>query len=93
MLLHRTCAGPDLESFGIDCPLPILYAISAMGAKLCFYSQPRNGQLTPRRILSDSEVTVDVAPRERWNYDILKEDGVQRFQAVVEEIKQGCAAL
>jgi len=38
-------------------------------------------------------VTVDVAPRERWNYDILKEDGVQRFQAVVEEIKQGCAAL
>ena len=55
MLLHRTCTGPDPESLGIDCPLPILYAVSAMGTKLCFYSHSRNGRLTPRRIPSGPE--------------------------------------
>ncbi|KAI8995688.1 hypothetical protein BD414DRAFT_249661 [Trametes punicea] len=76
-----------------NCPLPTLHAVSAMGTKLCFYKQPRNGRVSPRRIPSDPEMMVDVAPRERWDCDILEEDGVQRFQAVVEEIKQGCSAL
>ena len=36
---------------------------------------------------------VDIAPRERWNYDVLEEEGVQKLQAIVEEIKGGCATL
>ena len=77
----------------IDCPLPTLYAVSAMGTRLCFYSKPRNGRLTPHRIPLDPDLMLDIAPRERWDCDILEEGGVQRLQAVVEEIKQGCSAL
>ena len=77
----------------VDCPLPTLYAVSAMGTKICFYSKPRDGLLTPRRIPPDPDLILDVAPIERWAYDILEEDGIQKFQAVVEEVKQGCATL
>ena len=76
-----------------DSPLPTLYAISAMGTKICIYAKPRDGRLAPRRIPSDSEELLDVAPKERWNYDILEADGIEKFKAIVEEIKQGCAAL
>jgi len=55
-----------------------------MGTKLCFYSKPRYGRLTPHRIPPDPDLTSDVVPKERWDCDILKEDGVQRFQAIVE---------
>ncbi|KAI6118732.1 hypothetical protein EDD16DRAFT_1831821 [Pisolithus croceorrhizus] len=83
----------ELVADVIDCPLPTLHAVSAMGTKLCFYSQPQDGLLTPRFILPDLELLVDVAPKARWDCDILEDDGAQRLQAVVEEIKQGCANL
>jgi len=76
-----------------DCPLPTFYAVSAMGTKLCFYSKPRDGRLTPHRIPPDPDLMLEVVPNERWDYDILEEDGVQRFRAIVEEIKRGCATL
>jgi hypothetical protein len=34
-----------------------------------------------------------MAPRERWDCDVLEEEGEKRFKSVVEEIKQACAAL
>lgn len=34
-----------------------------------------------------------MAPQERWDCDILKEDGEKKFKSMVEEIKQACAAL
>jgi hypothetical protein len=33
------------------------------------------------------------APQERWDCDILKDDGEKRFKSMAEEIKQACAAL
>jgi hypothetical protein len=33
------------------------------------------------------------APEERWDCDILEEEGERRFKSMVEEIKQACAAL
>ena len=64
-----------------------------MGTKLCFYTgKTCDGQLA-HRIPSDPEFAVDIAPRERWNYDILEEEGVQKLRAIVEEIKGGCAKL
>lgn len=76
----------------VDCPLPNLHTVSAMGTKLCFYNKSRDGRLA-HRIPSDPEFVVDIAPRERWNYDVLEEEGVQKLQAIVEEIKGGCATL
>ena len=77
----------------IDCPLLTLYAVGATGTKLCLYSKPRDRPLIPRRILLDPDLILDAASTERWDYDILEEDEVQKFQAVVEEAKQGCATL
>ena len=89
-----------LHQFGIptalscaDSPLPTPYTISAMGTKICIYTKPRDGRVAPRRIPSDPEDLVDVTPKECWNYDILKEEGIEKFKAIVEEIKQGSAAL
>jgi hypothetical protein len=33
------------------------------------------------------------APPERWDCDILEEEGEKRFKSVIDEIKQACAAL
>ncbi|KAI5990345.1 hypothetical protein EDC04DRAFT_2815087 [Pisolithus marmoratus] len=82
----------DLLADVVDCPIPTFYAASAMGTKLCFYSKDRNGLVTPPFICSDHNALVDVAPKERWDCDILEDDGAQRLQAVVEKIKRGCAS-
>jgi hypothetical protein len=36
---------------------------------------------------------TDTALQERWNYDILEEEGEQTFRAIVEERKQVCNTL
>ena len=43
--------------------------------------------------LPDPQMMVDVAPVERWDSDILTEEGLQRMVAAVNEIKEGCEAL
>ncbi|KZT08512.1 uncharacterized protein LAESUDRAFT_724020 [Laetiporus sulphureus 93-53] len=76
-----------------NCPLPVLHAVSAFGTRLCFYRKPQGRAMEPPSIAADPELETDTAPRERWDCDILEEEGARRFQAVVEEIKQACAAL
>ena len=76
-----------------DCPLQTLHGVSAMGTKLAFYSKHGNGPATPPRIVPDLQMVADIAPIERWDSDILTEEGLQRFMAVVNEIKEGCEAV
>ncbi|KZT03151.1 uncharacterized protein LAESUDRAFT_660259 [Laetiporus sulphureus 93-53] len=74
--------------------LPVLYGISAMGTKLCFYefeTAPR--RMTPRRIPSDPELTTDVAPKEQWDCDVLEADGEQRLRALARQITEACERL
>ncbi|KAF8506280.1 hypothetical protein BU17DRAFT_57765 [Hysterangium stoloniferum] len=80
---------PDLYA---DCPLPVSHAVSAMGTQLCFY-KVCNRVIVPRSIPAHPDQLTDTAPRARWSCDILQDEGEQRFQAVVDEIKQCCAAL
>ena len=61
-----------------------------MGTKLAFYSKHGNGPVTPPGIVPDPQMVTDTAPIERWDSDILTEEGLQRFMAVVNEIKEGC---
>ncbi|KAH9954805.1 hypothetical protein BC827DRAFT_1240938 [Russula dissimulans] len=56
----------DLEG---HTPLPILYGISAVGTRLCFYEFEK----------ADLEFATDVAPQERWDCDVLEADGEQRL--------------
>ena len=84
-----------LNAFGSigDCPLPVLHAISAMGTQLCFYHKARNQPIVPLRIPAHPELETDTSPEARWDCNILEEEGEQKFKRVVDEIKQGCAAL
>ena len=76
-----------------ECPLTALNAVSAMGTRLCFYRKPKNGPTQPPVIEPHPTLETETAPAERWDRDVLEEDGIQRFQTIVDEIKQGCAAL
>ena len=86
-----------LDLFVENCPLKTLHAITAIGTMLCFYSvdtENPHARIQPTAIRRfDPEVVNDVAPEDRWAYDILGPSGEERFRAVVEEIKTHCAAL
>jgi hypothetical protein len=56
----------------------------------------RNQPIQPPFIRDPQSVTLRVtgtAPKERWDCDVLEEEGENRFKTMVEEIKQACAAL
>jgi hypothetical protein len=74
------------------CPLSKLHAVSAFGTKLCFYTTDSSA-ITPPRIVGDDQFTIDTAPRERWDCDVLEAEGAARPKAVVHEIQQACAQL
>lgn len=74
------------------CPLSKLHAVSAIGTKLCFYTA-EDRAITPPRIVADDRLTIDTAPRERWDCDVLEAEGAARLKAVVHEIQQACAQL
>ena len=68
--------------------LPVMHGVSALGPRLCFYSYTRdNDILVPPRIPPDPERVDDVAPAERWNYDVLSDEGVARLTQVANEVK------
>jgi hypothetical protein len=64
-----------------------------MGTKLCFYKKHRDGPIEPPFISAHPDLQTNAAPRERWDHDILDDEGERRFLSMVEEIKQVCAAL
>ncbi|KAF8513256.1 hypothetical protein BU17DRAFT_53405 [Hysterangium stoloniferum] len=72
--------------------IPVLYGISAMGPVLSVYRYDDTG-LTPTRIPRDFRFVNDVAPMERWNYNVLEDAGEQRLRALVHEIKNMCAQV
>ncbi|KAI0290130.1 hypothetical protein BC826DRAFT_1106614 [Russula brevipes] len=75
-------------------PLAILHGISAIGTKLCFYEfENARKRMTPRRIPCDPEFTIDVAPPERWDCDVLEADGEQRLRALAAQITEACERL
>ncbi|KAF8331944.1 uncharacterized protein EI90DRAFT_3145515 [Cantharellus anzutake] len=76
-----------------DCPIPVLFAVHAMGTKLCFFTKRSGQPVQPRAISPGPTYGTNTAPRERWEYDILEEEGELKFREMVEEIKQACAAL
>ena len=78
------------------CPIPTLWAASAMGTKLSFYHLDvitPDADIVPRAIARQITRVNDTAPESRWNYDILEPAGEQKFRQVVDEIKAACARL
>jgi hypothetical protein len=78
------------------CPLPKLRAVSVFGTKLCFYEATSTQSaviVTPPPITQNPQMMLDTAPKDRWDCDILEEEGSTRFKGIIEQIKQECMAL
>jgi hypothetical protein len=79
------------ESFTQELSIPKLYGISALGTKICLYKYEVDAQvLFPERIERDPELINDTAPIDRWDFNVLEEDGERRLRELVSEIKQMC---
>jgi hypothetical protein len=76
-----------------ECPIPELHAVSAFGARLCFFKVDHNQTIHRSFIGTHSEGTTDLARQKYWDCDIRGEEGEKRFKSMAEEIKQACAAL
>ena len=59
---------------------PTMYCISALGTHLCIYTQDTDRSFVlPEFIPEDEEYTVDVAPVEPWDIDVLTSEGRRGF--------------
>jgi hypothetical protein len=76
-----------------SCPMDTLNGMSAFGTRLSFYTYDKQTRILPDRILPDPHLETDTAPLNRWDCDILEDEGAQRFQDLVAEIKTKCEQL
>ncbi|KAF8461281.1 hypothetical protein BDZ91DRAFT_737655 [Kalaharituber pfeilii] len=77
-----------------DVKIPILYGVSAIGTKLCFYKYTKDtGKLEPALIPGHTKVVVDTAPRDRWEFDVLTHEGEQKLRDVIGDVKRMCTQL
>ncbi|KIJ53221.1 hypothetical protein M422DRAFT_25682 [Sphaerobolus stellatus SS14] len=68
--------------------LPVLYGVSALGTRLCFYSyQSNDDALSPIRIDAKPLLMKDVTPADWWNIDLLSDEGVIKLTEVVNDVK------
>jgi hypothetical protein len=44
-------------------------------------------------IIRDPSYVTDVAPLERWNYELMERGGEERMRALVKEVKTMCSSL
>ena len=77
-----------------DIEIPILYGASAIGTKLCVYKYTKDSRkLEPELILGDTKIVIDTAPRERWDVDLLTDEGERKFRDVIGDVKRMCEEM
>ena len=73
---------------------PRLPGISVFGTRMAFYEYvAATNTLTPPAIVPDPDSLDDVAPAERWSYDLLEANGIAQMRQVAEDVKAMCQAL
>ena len=73
---------------------PRLPGISAFGTRVAFYEYiAATSAVTPPAIPADPMFLNDVAPADRWNYDLLEADGIARMRQVAQDVRAMCQAL
>ncbi|KAL7267724.1 hypothetical protein RUND412_009677 [Rhizina undulata] len=66
----------SFKDLGDRVEIPILYSVSAIRSKLCFYKYTEvTGDLEPELIPSSARKVIDIAPITRWGVDILTPQG------------------
>lgn len=73
----------------IEClAIPSLHGISMLGPHLSFYTYSKSdNKLHPPCIPSDPVYVNDVAPAQRWNTEVMSEEGIRRFTEVADHVK------
>jgi len=75
-------------------PIPRLYGISALGTQFSVYEYTvATRVLTPPLIASDLRIITDVAPEERWNYNLFEIVGEAKFREIVADVRALTAAI
>ena len=73
---------------------PKLIGISSFGTQFCVYTfTTETRTLEPKLILPDPCIVNDVAPKDRWAFDILKEEGGAKLKEMVTVVKAMAANL
>jgi hypothetical protein len=71
--------------------IPKLYGISAMGTRFSVYEYSQETNiLLPLSIARDVMYVTDIAPADRWNYELLEDGGEQKMRGLVAEVKMMC---
>ena len=84
--MRQRCAGM-IHALSIS----TLYGISAFGTRLCFYEYDRmTRRIKPSRVPRAYDFINDVAPVERWDCDILADDGEERVRLLLQKSRR-CA--
>ena len=79
---------------GRNLVIPKLYGISAMGTRFSVYEYNKETNvLLPPSIARDAMYVTDVAPADRWNYELLEDGGEQKMREVVAEVKAMCQEI
>ena len=74
--------------------IPKLYGISVMGHRFSVYEYNKDmNTLLPPAIHPHELYMTDIAPAERWQYELLENDGEQALREIVAEIKEMCEAI
>ncbi|KAJ7269510.1 hypothetical protein C8J57DRAFT_1066624 [Mycena rebaudengoi] len=68
---------------------------SVRSVQNCFYTytQDNENPFSPPGIPYNNRMNNDVAPRERWAWDVLEDGGKQHLRTVVDQTKAACANL
>ena len=62
-----------------------------MGPRFSVYEYNRaTNTLLPPSITRDAMFVTDVAPADRWNYELLEDGGETKMRELVEEVKAMC---
>ncbi|KAF8341183.1 hypothetical protein F5887DRAFT_888030, partial [Amanita rubescens] len=62
-----------IGDFGVQCTLPVLPAISAIGIRLCFHKLINHEMIDPLCIVADLNQVMATVPKDLWDCDILEE--------------------
>lgn len=77
------------------CPLPTLYALSAFGTRLAFYTVTSESAILPARATASDNADKynEGASADWWDCDLMEDDGAIRLKEVVNKIRNQCENL
>jgi hypothetical protein len=76
-----------------NCPLPALYGFSVFGYMTCIFRHlPDSNAVEPPLIRSSSHYITDVAPYDRWKFDIRNSSDSKFIMDVLDAVKEPCGA-